>query len=108
MIAHSIRQLARDPTAHSEYDAPAKTNVSIACATPPSSLRRRDSPATRLQASGTRILHDDRRAGELEHLQIVQVVSDRHDLAQPTARGAPPRRASARPLEQPAWQDVDE
>ena len=64
-------------------------------------VRAGDRPAPRLQL-GQRVPHQHRGAGELEHLQVVQIVSHRHDLGAREARGAPPSAASAEPFEQPA------
>ena len=82
-------------------------NVSIACATPASSLVAGHRPATGLQVVD-RVSHHDRRAGELQHLEVVQVVADRHDFAGASAPGAPPTRASARPLGAAGLHDVDQ
>ena len=61
---------------HLEYDASARTNVSIALATPPRRWSR-SRPSRAPFRSSMRVPHDDRRAGELQHLEVVQVVPNR-------------------------------
>ena len=75
-------------------------NVSTARATPASSLVSVSTQPRAFQF-GDRVAHDDGRTGELEHLDVVEVVTDRHDFV---ARVAPrPRPVVERgPLAQPA------